>query len=59
MTGQIGGAAGRASTTIAEFMLPRILGEFNSRYPQVVPRLTVANSESIENRIASTASTSG
>ena len=41
-----------ASTTIAEFMLPRILGEFNSLYPQVRTRLTVANSESIENRIA-------
>ena len=41
-----------ASTTIAEFMLPRILGEFNSLYPQVRTRLTVANSESIESRIA-------
>lgn len=41
-----------ASTTIAEFMLPRILGEFNSLYPQVRARLVVANSESIENRIA-------
>lgn len=41
-----------ASTTIAEFMLPRILGEFNSLYPQVRARLTVANSEAIENRIA-------
>lgn len=41
-----------ASTTIAEFMLPRILGEFNALYPQVLPRLTVANSETIENRIA-------
>ncbi|MBI2312196.1 MAG: LysR family transcriptional regulator [Betaproteobacteria bacterium] len=41
-----------ASTTIAEFMLPRILGEFKSRYPQVTPRLTVGNSEMIENRVA-------
>lgn len=41
-----------ASTTIAEFMLPRILGEFNSLYPQVRARLIVANSESIEGRIA-------
>ena len=41
-----------ASTTIAEFMLPRILGEFNSLYPQVRSRLIVANSESIENRIS-------
>lgn len=41
-----------ACATIAEFMLPRILGEFNSLYPQVRARLTVANSETIENRVA-------
>jgi DNA-binding transcriptional LysR family regulator len=41
-----------ASTTIAEFMLPRVLGEFNAAYPQVRARLIVANSESIENRVA-------
>ncbi|PKO34872.1 MAG: LysR family transcriptional regulator [Betaproteobacteria bacterium HGW-Betaproteobacteria-7] len=41
-----------ASTTIAEFMLPRVLGEFNALYPQVRARLTVANSESIEGRVA-------
>jgi DNA-binding transcriptional LysR family regulator len=40
-----------ASTTIAEFMLPRVLGEFNALYPQVRARLVVANSETIENRI--------
>lgn len=41
-----------ASTTIAEFMLPRVLGEFNALYPQVRARLLVANSESIESRVA-------
>jgi DNA-binding transcriptional LysR family regulator len=41
-----------ASTTIAEFMLPRVLGEFNAAYPQVRARLIVANSESIESRVA-------
>ena len=41
-----------ASTTIAEFMLPRILGEFNALYPQVRARLIVGNSESIEGRVA-------
>src|SRR6185436_17591171 len=34
-----------ASTTIAEYLLPRILGEFKSLHPGVVPRLVVANSE--------------
>ena len=40
------------STTIAEFMLPRVLGEFNAAYPQVRARLIVANSESIESQVA-------
>ena len=41
-----------ASTTIAEFILPQILGEFKARYPQVRAHLTVANSENIVNRVA-------
>lgn len=41
-----------ASTTIAEFILPPILGAFNSLYPDVRAKLTVANSEAIENRVA-------
>lgn len=41
-----------ASTTIAEFMLPRILSEFNALYPQVRARLFVANSARIESEIA-------
>jgi len=41
-----------ASLTIAEFMLPRILGEFKARYPDVRTRMTVANSEAIETRVA-------
>ena len=53
MTGQMSGSLlVGASTTIAEFMLPPILGEFNVRYPQVRARLTVANSEAIGNAVA-------
>lgn len=53
MTGEIGGSLlVGASTTIAEFLLPRILGEFKSKYPNVHPRLVVANSETIEVRVA-------
>lgn len=37
-----------ASTTIAEFLLPPILGNFNCLYPQVNIRLVVGNSEAIE-----------
>ena len=53
MTGEMRGTLlVGASTTIAEFMLPRVLGEFNAAYPQVRARLIVANSESIEGRVA-------
>jgi DNA-binding transcriptional LysR family regulator len=41
-----------ASTTMAEFLLPQVLGEFKARYPGVVPRLFVANSEAVQARIA-------
>jgi DNA-binding transcriptional LysR family regulator len=41
-----------ASMTIAEFMLPRVLGEFKAVYPAVKARLTVANSEAIEYGVA-------
>src|SRR5690242_9512377 len=36
-----------ASMTIAEFILPRILGEFKALHPQVQTQMTVANSETI------------
>lgn len=53
MTGEIGGSLlVGASTTIADFMLPSILGEFKSAHPDVRPRLIVANSETIETRVA-------
>ena len=41
-----------ASMTIAEFILPRILGEFKALHPQVQTQMSVANSEIIENRVA-------
>ncbi len=41
-----------ASTTIAEYQLPRILGEFKERFPQVQARLTVANSETVAAKVA-------
>jgi DNA-binding transcriptional LysR family regulator len=41
-----------ASTTIAEFLLPRILGEFKARHPGIVPQLIVANSEAVQARVA-------
>ncbi|HXS54077.1 MAG TPA: LysR substrate-binding domain-containing protein [Usitatibacter sp.] len=41
-----------ASTTIAEFLLPRVLGEFKSAHPGVVPRLVVANSDAVQDRVA-------
>ena len=41
-----------ASTTIAEYLLPRVLGEFKARHPAVVPRLFVGNSEAVQERVA-------
>jgi DNA-binding transcriptional LysR family regulator len=53
MSGQVAGPLLiGASTTIAEFLLPQVLGEFKTRYPAVVPRLFVANSEAVQGRIA-------
>lgn len=40
-----------ASTTIADFLLPQILGEFKSRHAAVLPRLFVANSEAVQDRV--------
>ena len=52
LTGEVSGSLMvGASTTIAEFMLPVILGEFTSKYPDVHSRLIVGNSELIENRV--------
>lgn len=47
-----GGLQIGSSSTLAESFMPRILSEFNALYPQTRPRLVVANSESIENRVA-------
>jgi DNA-binding transcriptional LysR family regulator len=41
-----------ASTTIAEFILPQILGEFKGLHPEVEAHMMVANSETIVNRVA-------
>lgn len=40
-----------ASTTVAEYLLPQVLGEFKARYPALLPRLIVANSEAVQSRI--------
>ncbi|MEN8166814.1 MAG: selenium metabolism-associated LysR family transcriptional regulator [Pseudomonadota bacterium] len=48
MTGEIRGALTiGASTTIAEYMLPALLGNFGARYPEVTIHLRVSNSDGI------------
>ncbi len=48
MTGDVGGALTLgASTTIAEYMLPSLLGDFKAEHPDVNIRLKVSNSEGI------------
>jgi len=52
MTGQVAGLLLIGSSmTIAEYLLPQVLGEFGARFPGVVPRLLVANSEQVQNRV--------
>jgi DNA-binding transcriptional LysR family regulator len=53
MTGRMGGPLLiGASMTIAEYLLPQVLGEFSAEFPGVVPRLLVANSEQVQNQVA-------
>lgn len=40
-----------ASTTIAEYMLPVLLGDFKSRHPEVTIRLKVANTDGIVSQV--------
>ncbi|MEI6414426.1 MAG: LysR substrate-binding domain-containing protein, partial [Pseudomonadota bacterium] len=48
MTGEVRGILTfGASTTIADYMLPSLLGDFNKRYPDVAIRLRVSNTEGI------------
>ena len=48
MTGEISGALTiGASTTIAEYMLPSLLGDFKEKYPDVTIHLKVSNSDGI------------
>ncbi|MFA9438165.1 LysR substrate-binding domain-containing protein [Uliginosibacterium sp. sgz301328] len=41
-----------ASPTIAAYWLPQLISKFKQKYPRVVPRVFVGNSENIENRVA-------
>ncbi len=48
LTGEVSGALTLgASTTIAEYMLPTLLGRFRKRYPEIVIHLKVSNTEGV------------
>ncbi|MCB1760503.1 MAG: LysR family transcriptional regulator [Gammaproteobacteria bacterium] len=48
MTGEVSGSLTMgASTTIAEYMLPALLGDFKKRYPDINIHLKVSNTEGI------------
>jgi DNA-binding transcriptional LysR family regulator len=56
MTGEISGALTiGASTTIAEYMLPSLLGDFKDKYPDVTIHLKVSNSEGIVSMVENNA----
>lgn len=40
-----------ASTTIADYLLPEVLGNFKAKFPGVMPQLRVANSEWVQQRV--------
>jgi DNA-binding transcriptional LysR family regulator len=44
-----------ASTTIAEYMLPALLGDFKAKYPDITIRLKVANTDGIVSQVESNA----
>ena len=53
MGGKIGGSLLiGASTTIADYLLPKVLGNYKASFPAVVPQLFVANSEVVQSRVA-------
>lgn len=48
LTGEVSGVLMLgASTTVAEYLLPALLGDFKRRYPEVVIRLQVGNTDAI------------
>ncbi|AFL74105.1 LysR family transcriptional regulator [Thiocystis violascens] len=56
ITGQISGVLTiGASTTIAEYMLPPLLGDFKERYPEVAIHLKVSNTEGIVSMVENNA----
>ena len=56
MTGEISGALTiGASTTIAEYMLPSLLGDFKEKYPDVTIHLKVSNSDGIVSMVENNA----
>lgn len=56
LTGDVSGAIIiGASTTIAEYMLPALLGDFKARYPEVEIQLKVSNSDGIVAMVESNA----
>ncbi len=56
LTGEVSGVLMLgASTTIAEYMLPALLGDFKSRFPEVSIRLQVGNSDNIVSMVENNA----
>ena len=56
LTGEVSGVLMLgASTTIAEYMLPALLGDFKAKYPEVSIRLQVANTDGIVSMVENNA----
>jgi len=55
LSGAVAGPLNVAVVTTAKYFLPKLLGNFKSRYPRVQPRLIIANRETMLARIADNA----
>jgi DNA-binding transcriptional LysR family regulator len=56
MTGEVSGSLTiGASTTIAEYMLPALLGDFRAKYPEVTIHLKVSNTDGIVSMVENNA----
>ena len=52
MTGEVTGPLViGASTTIGDYVIPEILGEYQARFPEVTIRLNVSNTQGIINMV--------
>ena len=51
LSGRIGGQLAIGASTAYSFLLPQVLAEFKAKFPAVVPRISISNSESVQAKL--------